>query len=207
MGLLKKATKALSNPSVLLAGATLLSGERTNAANAREADENRDFQQYMSGTAYQRQMADMKSAGLNPLLASKIGGASTPPGGQATMFNSAKDASKSYAETKLLQGQLEKLQAEKGFSDAAAKTQAALEWKARADADLAHSTARSVIQNVTERAPVTDFYARNPKAAWLKEFGNNVGNFTSAISDFSPLKWKTKKGNTYNTNNYIPKGD
>jgi len=52
--------------------------------NASEATINREFQERMAGTAYQRKMEDLKSAGLNPALAYESGGAIAPSGSSAS---------------------------------------------------------------------------------------------------------------------------
>lgn len=59
--------------------------ERAMQYNSAEAQKNRDWQEKMSNTAYQRAMADMKEAGLNPILAANLGGASTPGGASGTV--------------------------------------------------------------------------------------------------------------------------
>jgi len=74
-----------------LAGGFISSGGQQSANaqsaayNAIEAQKNRDWQERMANTAYQRAMADMKQAGLNPILAYQQGGAGIGSGAQASV--------------------------------------------------------------------------------------------------------------------------
>ena len=60
-------------------GGTIYSAQQAK----KRANEQMAFQERMSNSAVQRQMQDMRSAGINPILAGKYGGASSPAGAMA----------------------------------------------------------------------------------------------------------------------------
>jgi len=72
--------------------------KETNAANAEIAAQQMQFQERMSNTAYQRQVEDLKKAGINPMYGyMRASGASTPPGASYVAQNPAAAGSQAYA--------------------------------------------------------------------------------------------------------------
>lgn len=65
--------------------------------NSAEALANRNWQEKMSNTSYQRAVEDMRKAGLNPILAFQNGGASTPGGSAGTISGASMGLSNSSA--------------------------------------------------------------------------------------------------------------
>lgn len=71
-----------------IGGITSYLGQKNaNVANAEQAQKQIDFQAEQTGSSYQRGVADMKAAGLNPMLAYSQGGAASGGGAQASMGN------------------------------------------------------------------------------------------------------------------------
>lgn len=145
-------------PSVVGFAGSLFSAksqEKINQQNIEQARSQSDFQERMSSTAHQREVADLRAAGLNPILSANSG-ASTPGGAMATLSNPYESLSadtatsaKSYMDMTMNKASIKKVQADTVASEASARLANAQADKVRSGTipgtDIPLSTAKQFL--------------------------------------------------------------
>lgn len=96
------------------------------------------WQERMSNTAYQRQTADLRKAGLNPLLAVNSGGASSPSAGSASLSSAPmnSDIANTAIQGLRVRSEIENLKASADNQSEQAKTEASKRENLEADTDF-----------------------------------------------------------------------
>lgn len=190
--------------AAIVGGATLIGGVLQNNSAKAQAKRQMEFQEDMSNTSYQRQMEDMRLAGLNPILSAKMGGASTPTGAAAPVQNVLGPAASSAVATQTALIQNDNTVANTAFAEANTAKSIADTYKTVVEAEKAKQEIQRS-QAETQHGVLQKIGGRN-LTDLVGSILNNVGDTTdirqqgaeynagfrgnSAKSQIQPHNWR-----------------
>jgi hypothetical protein len=199
-------------PVIGAVGSLVGSGVSNSASrsNAQRADY---FSERMSNTAYQRAMADMRRSGLNPILAAKLGPASSPTGTNAPVFDYGQSFASGAAtgmQLSKLEPEIEKLESEQEKIEQEVKNLGkqyeltdwqiwnvmALTNQAKTQAELNRQQGHSVEMDNVIKQVITDYKKENPGKTIAQAFGIDGATLLSSLGQILSIFKVSRSTNT-----------